>query len=322
MLLIGSAAVLSAIAFALGVYAEFGRLWGEIRGFQWELLPLLVLLTCINYAFCYLRWEYLLSRVGGETYPRYANIKVFFSGGGLILTPGRIGELSRSIYARELFGIPMSRSSPIMFTERIFDSLVMIGLAGMGTILFARGYLYLIIGGAATCILLILIFRNSLLWKLLPNLPIQIFRNRLAFALENAGSSFELLTSPGVAFIQIVLGTLAWGVECMTFAVVLSGLGMPLDTDLILKACVILPISTLLGNLSFLPAGLGVTEAGIVGLSQALLPMGQGQAAAAALIARCLVISGALIPGLVSLLLLRGDSSSTSRNPSVPVEPA
>ena len=51
------------MALGLGLYADFGRLGDELAGFRWELFPLALALTALNYVIRFWRWQRYLSRL-------------------------------------------------------------------------------------------------------------------------------------------------------------------------------------------------------------------------------------------------------------------
>ena len=52
-----------AVAVGLGLYADFGRLGDELRSFRWELFPLALALTALNYLLRFWRWQRYLARL-------------------------------------------------------------------------------------------------------------------------------------------------------------------------------------------------------------------------------------------------------------------
>jgi uncharacterized protein (TIRG00374 family) len=94
----------------------------------------------------------------------------------------------------------------------------------------------------------------------------------------------------------------AWSLECLTFFLVLVGLGRPMSWELVVQAAFIFPIATLAGSLSLLPGGIGVTEGGIAGMTQAIVGAPRSVAAASALLVRAVILGFGF--GLVALAAL------------------
>ena len=62
------------------------------------------------------------------------------------------------------------------------------------------------------------------------------------------------------------IGVVSWSSECLAFALILAGLGLPFSWSLLASATFIPATATIAGAISILPCGLGAAEASIVGL--------------------------------------------------------
>ena len=60
------AALAVAVAVGLGLYADFGQLGDELASFRWELFPLALALTALNYLLRFWRWQRYLARLDIE----------------------------------------------------------------------------------------------------------------------------------------------------------------------------------------------------------------------------------------------------------------
>ena len=52
-----------AVVLGLGLYADFDQLGDELASFRWELLPLALAFTLLNYVLRFGRWQLYLDRV-------------------------------------------------------------------------------------------------------------------------------------------------------------------------------------------------------------------------------------------------------------------
>src|SRR5690606_15807884 len=78
--------------------------------------------------------------------------------------------------------------------------------------------------------------------------------------------STYLLLRPGNLLFATAIGVISWSGECLAFALILTGLGLPFTWSLLATATFILAIATIAGAISMLPGGLGAAEASIAGL--------------------------------------------------------
>lgn len=306
----------------LGLYADFDDLGSSLEGFGWTFFPLVLGLTALNYAVRYRRWEILLQIVMGRRVPRRDNILLFLAGSALIVTPARAGELAKSYFVRDSFGTPVARTAPVILCERVVDVVAMLVLASVGLVLYRPGLIavpvVLLIGAGALIFGLRSQRAAARAVALSQRLP---FINRSTRHIEEFSEGAQALLTPAGLSPALALGLVAWGLECLTFAVVLAGLGVPFGAGTLAKAAFIFPMSNLAGTFSFLPAGLGPADASIAGLSAGLLSLSWGQAVAAAVITRGVILGFPVISGSLAMLILairRPPSRAVVAHTSVP----
>lgn len=302
--LLVSLLVALAVPAGLGFYGDFRQVSSTLAGFRWDLMPVLLGVTALNYTVRYLRWRKLLELAGGRPQHLWDDLLVFFGGTAMILTPARLGEWVKSYYAQRLYGAPVARTAPIPLAERVSDSLAMLLLAGAGLVMFGWGAaVFVAIAGMAAAA--IIVFRHRglalLLTRCLRRFPAA---RRLLSSVEQFQESSRLLFSMQGLSWAIGLGLLAWSLECLTFLLVLAGLGGPVTWELGVQAAFIFPIATLAGSLSLMPGGMGVTEGGITGMTQTIVGASRSVAVASALLVRALVLGFALVLGVAALAVL------------------
>jgi glycosyltransferase 2 family protein len=244
----------------------------------WNVVALAVVLSLINYTLRVFRWRFYLARLGHPLSLRFTAL-TYCAGFAYTLSPGKVGEMVRARYYVPL-GVPVPQVTAAFFTERLMDLLAMTGLA---TLVFTASRRYDgAIGVAAVIVAAALATLAFVPWSTLAvsvkssaRLPLPV---RAALAgLASALASTRTLLSPGVLVSGFAIGLLAWGLEG-------AGLGLLAtmfpSTPLSLTSAIgIYGIAVLIGGLSFLPGGLGSTEAVMTALlaanghpmSQALL---------------------------------------------------
>jgi uncharacterized protein (TIRG00374 family) len=131
--------------------------------------------------------------------------------------------------------------------------------------------------------------------------------------IDDSLAAFGLLTRPAVTAGTLTLSVLAWCAECVGLWLVCRGLGFPIAPP---EAAFAYAAGTLVGSLTFLPGGLGGTEATIIWLLGTLgMPAHQG--AAAALLIRLFTLWLAVLIGLgfffAARELFTGDEDAATR---------
>jgi uncharacterized protein (TIRG00374 family) len=286
-----------AVYVAVSIYADLQALGATLNAFDARLLLPVLLLSVANYGLRFVKWHYLLRRTRVRV-PPGRSLVVFLSGFSMAITPGKIGELIKSWLLKQSAGVSMTRTAPVVIAERLTDlvALLLLCLGGAFVYVEDRRFsgLLLLCGVAVAGLTGLLASRRALqglarLGSRLPGL------RRLAPALGAVAAPMSELMRSGPLVITTALSALAWLGECLGFWLVLRGLpgpGAPLGLAVFIYAA-----TTVLGALSFLPGGLGVTEGSMTLLlvRSASHLSRAGAAAATVLIRLCTLWFGVLV---------------------------
>jgi uncharacterized protein (TIRG00374 family) len=295
-----AACVLGVLVFiGFSLYADLSKLEKELSTFAWWLLVPTLVLSLGNYLLRFAKWHYYLRHLGIEV-PRRLSFSIFLSGLVMSVTPGKLGEVLKSYLLREAAGVPMARTTPVVIAERLTDLIALVVLAIAFVASFRLGAVALL----ASVLLLVgcvalIAYRPAAVLLLhavgrLPRLA------GLSHKLEEFYVAMAALVRPLPLGVASALSIVAWGCECIGLYLVVVGLaGPPCGLDLV---TFIYASTTLLGALSFLPGGLGVTEGSMAALLVQLGGQSGSQAVAATLLVRICTLWFAVAVGLVALL--------------------
>ncbi len=287
---------------AYGDFREVARSFGE---FDWWLFPIILLVTCGNYALRFVKWEYYLAKIGVTGLGRWDSFLIYFSGLGMTVTPGKVGEWLKSFLLKEVHGTPVTRSAPILLAERLTDSLALLIICAFGVIAFAPNTwpIIAIIGiGSLVAVAISRHRRASLaILRALGRLPVL---RRYGHLLEELYESTYTLMEPRGLALMTLLSVASWFFEVLAYYLTLTGLGVDHGYDTMLKAAFILPISTLAAAIAFTPGGLFVAEIGLTGLSRRLLDLPKDVATVGTVIIRLATLWFGVAVGLVAFALL------------------
>jgi glycosyltransferase 2 family protein len=270
-----------AVAVGLGLYADFGRLGDELGGFRWELFPLALTLTALNYLIRFWRWQRYLARLAIRV-PAGRSFAIFVAGLSGTITPAKLGEVLKCVLLRRGFDVPVRRSVPIVLAERVTDAtgVVVLALAaGAGTERWP-----LIALAVAGVVAIVVIVRSPLL-------------DRFAGLGEAPGAARALLQTR-LLLGMTVLSAVSWFCECLAAYVCVRGLRLDLS---LVDTVLVFSLGSLAGALSFLPGGLGVAETSMTGLIQVLSDASRAAAVAATVLIRLVTLWFAVALGLVGL---------------------
>jgi uncharacterized protein (TIRG00374 family) len=297
--------VLGALVFVgLSAYADFSAILDSAGEFKWQYLPLVLGLVSLNYVLRFAKWQFYLRTIGVRDFPTTESALVYYSGLGMVVTPGKVGEWLKCFLLRELHGTPFSRSAPIVIAERLTDSLGLVVLGAAGLVVFGDAwpaFVVVLLGGA---LLFVVARHRPLAYWLLHRVERLPLLSKLAQHAEEFYNSSYALLSPFALGSMTLLSVVSWGFEVVGFYFVLTGLGLDPSWDVLLKASFILPAATLASALLLTPGGLVVAEGGITGLSVLLLDLPRASAALGTLIIRFCTLWFGVIVGLVALAIV------------------
>lgn len=256
-----------------------------------------VALAVVNYALRYLRWSMYL-RVLGLDVPASVSAPVFVAGLALSITPGKVGELLKSVWLNQRTGVPVAASAPAVVMERLTD-VISVALLGLVGVLLLPAAIALVIGALLVVGLGVGLLAASRYGVKALELPVL---RRWRDPLAQSQDGMRRLMSRRVLAPAVALGFLAWAAEGLALWVIVLGLGDEVAVG------VALPISAaaaLLGAVTALPGGLVGFEGSMVALlGQAGLPA--ATAALATLLTRLATLwLAVLVGGLAWLWLVR-----------------
>ncbi len=297
--------VILGVVAGVAVYVGFS-IWANARAvgaalahFSWGAAAAGLALAAGNYGIRWARWEYYLRRLGLRLAFRDSAL-VFLSGFALTVTPGKLGEAVKALLLRQSHEIPAARTAPIVVAERITDLLALLLLALGGVFTFHIDRRFLGAGAIAVGLVLAVIGSESLAERLFALTERVPRAARFVPKLREFHGAATTLLRPGPLVVTTALSVGSWFLECLAFWVVVRGFpGALLGLQ---AATFIYAAMTVAGALSFLPGGLGVTEAGMLALLGTLgTGIGRGTAAAATFLTRACTLWFAVAIGLCAL---------------------
>jgi uncharacterized protein (TIRG00374 family) len=222
----------------------------------------LLALSLANYLLRFLRWARYLALLDAKV-PWRVNLDAYFSGFALTTSPGKLGEMLRSVLLKP-HGVAAPASVAAFFAERASDLLSILVLAAVGLWAYAPARPVVGLALAAVVVALLLAQWTALIlaidrwaaartpkWaRLIVQLCEIILHFRRCFSL------------PAMAM-GLSIGVVAWFAEGLGFWWLLGALGHPLPLS---TAVFIYAFAMLVGGLSFLPGGLGSSEAVMITL--------------------------------------------------------
>lgn len=294
--LVFSVVLAIALYFVGMVATDFEATRAAVAKMGWFAWSAVIGLSLLNYWLRYLRWSTYIRHFSHARIPAGRHGLYYLSGFALSTTPGKAGEAIRSLYLHP-HGVGYHQSISALFVERLLDMLAITLLAVLACIYFPQyQWVALLTAVIAFGGLIIVHQRWAIDW-------LERFSERLGAARKLVKHLVIMLRSALMLMRSrqlvggLALGVIAWGGEGIGLYLILNAMGAQVDLWL---AVSIYGIAVLVGAVSFLPGGLGGTEAAMT-----LLLMASGvdksTALAATLVCRVATLWFAVVLGLIAM---------------------
>ena len=274
---------------------------------QWDQLGINILigevLVAISYIIRFFRWKVLL-RALNIIPPLVRDIYIWMGSFAFTATPGKTGEIIRVILLNKECNLPKIPILLALIMERITDAIsvliiICFSLNILPTFNNKNNEIFLlitiiIIGVTSTFLNQRKRINNlliGLIRKILPNKNIKLNNHSLEM--------MEILMSPKIISISLFLGIFSWVLEGTSFFIILNGFDLSISW---LGSIFAHTTASLIGAISFMPGGLGTTEASTIGLLS-LQGVPFSIATSSTLLIRIMTLWFATILGLICLIL-------------------
>lgn len=246
-------------------FSDIKLLSEQFQNFQLEYIFIIIPIVIFSFFIRGFRWmlflKYLKINIGIKN-----SFGIYFAGMAFGITPAKVGELIKSQILKNKYSIAISKTAPIIFVERYYD-LFGIAIISFVILLFLNFETWVVLILLAISISFLGIAQQkSVSLKILSSFSKIPFFNKYVNNLITGYETIHVLLSPKIFIKTILLSKAAWIVESIGVFFIFQAFGSSLDFANILF---IFTSSTLLGGISLLPAGIGVTEGGM--LAQLLL---------------------------------------------------
>lgn len=285
---------------AITIYIDFNLLIESFKKFDLLLLPVLLLLSLMNYFARFYKWDYYLN-ILKINISKKDSLLIFMSGLLMSVTPGKIGELLKAYLVKTVNKTPASVTAPIIFAERATDFLSLTILALFGAYIYDYGR------NAALVITIIILIGIFILTnrKVFDSLMIVLskikFIHKRIESIEQLYHSTYTLLKLRPLLIAVGISVLSWGFECFGYYLVINNF---INTIGISWSFFSYSFSTIVGAVSMLPGGLGVTEGSFL-LMLTSKGLSASDAAATTFITRVVTLWFAVLVGIVAVFFFQ-----------------
>lgn len=288
----------SALVYAVMIFVSDGSAVARaLAGFSPRVTIAMLVLSLGGYAIRSIRWGWLMRLIGYPVSTKDA-VYLHMSGQTMSVSPGRVGEILKPWLAREVAGMPLPSGIALVFAERVADLIAVSLLALAGLSALGTGVWGLLIG-LGVVVAGVLVASSGWFHRIaLGVVEKHSWAKKYESSAQAVSHTIRTALNWRIIAVSTVLSVTSWGLEGVAFWLCVRELGFTSHGPL---ACVsVFAIATIAGAFTFLPGGIGVTEASMAGILVAL-GMPAAGASAATLVTRVITLWWGVLLGWITL---------------------
>lgn len=304
-----SIAFAGVIYLAITIYIDFDLLLKSFAKFNLLLIPILLLLSLGNYFARFFKWNYYLKKLIIKV-DNKDSLAIFMSGLLMSVTPGKLGELLKAYLVKTVNKTPVSVTAPIIFAERATDFLSLTILALIGAYIYDYGRNAALIITFIILIGIIILTNRRLFDSIMIILAKIRFVEKRIESIERLYHSTYTLLKLKPLIVAVTVSVISWGFECLGYYLVINNFNNNIGISWSFFSY---SFSTIVGAVSMLPGGLGVTEGSFL-LMLTSKGLSTNDAAATTFITRVATLWFAVIIGVIAVIFFQRKFGQISFN--------
>ena len=253
----------------VGIYATFlfisdmDIILEKISEFKLDFLPIILLLSSASWIPIFIKWHILLKNSKIDI-PLRKSIAVFLSGPMFEITPGHIGILMKSQILKTGSNISRTKTIPIILSEKLYDLIGAIIASVIGIIVLELNPVLIIIAISVLTMIFFFMYYNPASEMFFKRITKTKFFSKYVDNISEFYETIKKSTNVKIAGMCILLSLTYWFI--ISAAAYYTLIAFNINVLDYLEIFAIYTTSILLGAVTFIPGGIGVTEGSIAGL--------------------------------------------------------
>lgn len=250
--------------FAIILYSDYSSIDGKNINFVFQYIPIIIILMIVHTLVSSFKFHRLLQQLN-KPISFKKSVKIFLGGLSLALTPGGLGTAIKSVLLKKHFNYSISSTFPIILIERWTELIAITIIIGVLMIWsnFLASQIILIFGILFVAVFGILISKSKTFTSIKKIILKINFLKKLHSSIDESETSFKILMKKKNLFEIILISLSTKFIHLITVYLIFQSVGIGID---FFDSGQIYYTSLLIGNLSFLPAGVIVTESGMIAM--------------------------------------------------------
>jgi len=245
------------------LYSDINKISEEFLKVNFVILPIVFASTFVSLVIRSLRQKKFLSEMGINISFK-ENLVLFLSGMSMIVTPLGAGELIKSHFLKTHYSQPISKTSPMVITERYHDLLAVITIISL-TLFFSFWWEALLLSsilGFFLAIVYVIVRQRTLLESIQKKLSNTKIIKKIIPSSE-FNETLNTLSRPKIFFSGWIISIVSFIFDGISVLLVFYAFNVDIG---FLEIIQMYFSSIVFGALSLLPAGIGITEASFINL--------------------------------------------------------
>lgn len=316
---VGLGAVVYAVAL---LWFDAREVSASLSGYTWSAVGIALAASSVNYVLRFWKWELCLGWLDVRAQLPQArqlslgrSFVVYIAGLSMSVTPGKLGEVLRSVLLKASNEVPVARTAPIVIADRATDLIALVLLSLIGVAQYEQMLAWVVVTAVLVAVGVFILGQPRIFSRVLDAAAKLPGLGRFAVAARGSVDASAQLLRLGALLPLTAISVVGWGLECVGFWFILDAfVGVEAD----LPTCAFAwAATTIVGALSFLPGGLGATELSLGALIPRIATGASASVAVAAtmLIRACTLWFGVVLGGLFLIAFMRDPAvAAAARN--------
>ena len=255
----------AAILYSIFVLiTDLNSIIDQISNFNPIYIPLILSFIVVGWVVLFSRWLILLNHFEIKI-PAKTNFLIYLAGFTFAISPGKSGGFFKAILLKNKFGISRTKSISVILLERFYDLIGTIIVATCIVFFFGNEFLpVLYVGIISIALIFYLAFSRMGLIKIIGILAKIRFLQKFLSPLENTHELIQQSKSIKIITISTLMTILHRVVEGIGIFFIISAFGF--DFIGYFEILTTYSASVILGTLTLIPGGMGITEGSLAGL--------------------------------------------------------
>ncbi len=275
--------------------------------------PLSNLLIALAFSFAVfvvrlIKWRFYLIKMG-EKIPSKDVFLSFFAALSLSFSPGKIGDLLKSYYLNERHSVRFTKTFSIILMERMTEVYSLILIVFFGSIIFGNNSLITVLIFILAHLLIFIVIKKEYYELILSKLHrYERIQKYLKYFQSLYGNLIELIKLK-IFIPSMLLSLLSWIFEFIAIFTILTTFKIKHN---FYEISYFYSFSTLLGSISFLPAGIGIMDTSF-SFILILLGFDENSVLASTIMIRISTLWFGILLGILTLIIFRSQMNFISK---------